>query len=168
MPYCRPRRSVNQSVPDDSMAFSTCLRTESASVASGRITSISLGEYCTPMRMSTVSLPPGEPNARTAAYGLGLRDRDLVPLRMVVPGVGPGHAAREHAPQRRGAGQGEQDVADHDEPGRDGGPVVHERGPRPPVQRERLVPAHDRAGHDHDRDHPGDKGRVRLLASVEL
>ena len=60
------------------------------------------------------------------------------------------------------------DVADHRDPDAEREPVVHERRARPPVDRERLEPLHDRPGRDHHDRGADDERRVELLARVEL
>ena len=80
-----------------------------------------------------------------------------------------GHPAAHHRSQRVGIARTRSRCARrsrtsstmHD-------PVVHERRARAASVGERLEPAHDRAGHQHDDDRGADERRVQLLTGVEL
>src|SRR4029450_9135792 len=100
------------------------------SVSSASRTSSSFGEFFTPMRTSTSSSCVGRPSPWGAVPPATHTVDLLGPERVVVGGPPPRHPAGDHPPQRPAVVEGEADVADDDQPGGDGRPVVDEGGPR--------------------------------------
>src|SRR5215510_1558916 len=110
------------------------------------------------------------PSLPTGRFLQVLRSARHLALAGRALGAGPvrRHAAASHAAERDGIADSEEDVAEHGDPHAEREPVVNERCARTPVVRERVGPAKDQPGGEHDDDGTGEERRVELLTRVEL
>ena len=160
---CRgPRRSVSQSTASSSAsAAATCDFRLSRSVSSPISMLISRGAWVTPIRMSTAG--------HSIGGAIGRLDRARRATGAGWPGPASGDPAQIIPFSASRVRERLADVTDHDDEEHEEDPVVHDHfRARPPRQRERLEPAHDRTGRQRHCECAGHERRVQLLACVEL
>ena len=131
----------------------------------------------------TGRLVKGCRSGRDHYYGRSPRSDGLIDpaprtsARLSRPAPRPTRRARSRPARRpvrcasRGAPPGPDrvgDVADHEQPEAERGPVVHERRARAPGQPHQPGPVHDDAGAEQHAGRAGDQPGVDLLAGVEL
>ena len=160
---CRGRggRSARARASSSASAAATSDLSFSRSVSSPSSTLISRGAWVTPIRMSTaghsigavIACPDRAPRATAGGSAVA---HPRVTRPEIIPFSAVGSASALPMCPITTTSRIEED------------PVVHERGTRPPRERERLEPPHDRSGREHHRDRAGDERGVELLARVEL
>ena len=107
-------------------------------------------------------------DVRRAAPRGRSRSSLLVPARALHACPAGADRAAQHAASASGSRSAKRMWPTDREPDAEREPVVHERRAGAHVERERLVPLHDRAGAEHQHDRRAEERRVELLARVEL